>query len=670
MKVLEVAVPVPLNKIFSYLPPENSGAEDIVGKRVKVQFGQRALTAYALSVTESNDESFKLKSINDVIDSQPVINQESLILAKYISENYVCSFGEALSAVIPPSMKQPKRQNKKLRITNYELQNENKLPVHNERLILNARQQYAVNSINQSIENNIPKTFLIHGVTASGKTEVYLNCIEKAISLNKSAIFLIPEISLTAQFVEIVVKRFGEENVGLWHSGISDIEKYKLFLKAKSGEIKVMLGARSAIFAPFENLGVIIIDEEHEHTYKQEQKPSYDAREIAWQRALYHKAAVIMGSATPSLESFKNALENNAELIELPERIDGKSFPEFKVLSLKNKIFGRSLFLPETIDAISQTLAKKEQIIIFLNRRGYSPSIMCRKCGNVYQCPNCSISMVYHRNPDIVKCHYCGHGKKLPVTCSTCGTKEIAVFGSGTQRAEGEIKGMFPKANLFRLDGDTASFAENYKKAYDGIKSGEYDILLGTQMIAKGFDFPKVTLVCVIDADTSLYLPDFKSAERTFQLITQVAGRCGRGEICGNVIIQTSHPEHYAIMHAQKYDYMSFYKEEAGLRKQLMYPPYCDIAKIAVRNKNEEKASQDSEKLFTYLDGIIKSYELPLKLMGPASAYISKMHNTYRKHIIIKGVRENIVKLSGFVSAYKSSAGTQISIEIMPADLI
>ena len=614
-----------------------------------------------------------MKKIDGVIDSESVINKEVIELAKYISENYVCSLGEALSAIVPVSMKAPKRQSVKAAKAGFNFasaknENDSHTGADNTR-VLTSYQQTAVYKINQTIEKNEHKTFLIHGVTASGKTEIYLNCIEKTISLGKNAIFLIPEISLTAQFVEIVVRRFGSENVGIWHSGISDIEKYKLFFKIKRGEIKVILGARSAVFAPFENLGIIIIDEEHEHTYKQEQKPSYDAREIARQRALYHKASVILGSATPSLESFKNALEN-AELIEIPERIDGKPLPEFKILSLKNKFAGRSLFLPETIEAISKTLSKKEQTIVFLNRRGYSPSIMCRQCASVYQCPNCSISMVYHKNPDSVKCHYCGHSKKLPMTCSVCGSKEVAVFGTGTQKAENELKGMFPKSKIFRLDGDTASFAENYVKAYEGIKSGEYDILLGTQMIAKGFDFPKVTLVCVIDADTSLYLPDFKSAERTFQLITQVSGRCGRGEIRGNVIIQTSHPEHYAITHAKKYDYMSFYKEESEQRKKLMYPPYCDIAKITVKNKNENKALQDSEKLFLYLDEIIKSYDLPLKMLGPATAYIVKMHNTYRKHIIIKGGRRNIVKLSGFISAYKQFYDTQISIEIMPPDLI
>jgi primosomal protein N' (replication factor Y) len=489
------------------------------------------------------------------------------------------------------------------------------------------------------------------------------------LKLGRSAIMLIPEISLTAQFVDIVAKRFGDK-AGVWHSAVSNTEKYKLYMKAKNGEIQIMLGARSAVFAPFENLGIIIIDEEHEHTYKQEQKPSYDAREVAFRRGGYHNAPVVMGSATPSLESYKDSLEGRLELIELPERIDKKQLPEVKVLSLKNRQYTRSLLMPETINAISKALAKKEQIIVFLNRRGYSPAIMCRKCGSVFQCPNCSISMVFHRNPDSLKCHYCGETKKLPVVCSVCQSGDISVFGTGPQKVEDELKKMFPSAKIFRLDGDTASSKEAYANAYKGIKNDEYDILLGTQMIAKGFDFPGVSLVCVIDADTSLYLPDFKSAEKTFQLITQVAGRCGRGDLPGNVIVQTGHPEHYAIEHAKKHDFTAFYKAETEHRKKLFYPPYCDVAKIAVRNKDEEKAVRDSEQLFVLLEGFVKSYELPIKLLGPAYAYIAKLHNTYRRHIIMKGRKNDILKIAPLVNTYKQAAGTQISIEIMPSDLI
>ncbi|MDR1926796.1 MAG: primosomal protein N', partial [Endomicrobium sp.] len=457
---------------------------------------------------------------------------------------------------------------------------------------------------------------------------------------------------------------------GVWHSDISNIEKYKLFLKAKNSDIKVIIGTRSAIFTPFTSLGLIIIDEEHEQTYKQEQKPSYDAREIAKWRGNYHNAAIVFGSATPSLENYKDALENKIGLIELNERINKKKLPEVKVISLKNRIFKPSLLLPETVEAISKALARREQIIVFLNRRGYSSAIMCKKCGSIHQCPKCSISMVFHRNPDSLKCHYCGETKHLPTICSTCKSKDMTVFGTGTQKVEDELKKLFKSARIFRLDSDTAYSKKIYTTAYNGIKNYEYDILLGTQMVAKGFDFPNVTLVCIIDADTFLYLPNFKSVERTFQLITQAAGRSGRGSSRGNVIIQTKHPQHYAIEYARNHDFVSFYNTEIEQRKKLFYPPYCDVAKISIRNKDEKKVDNDSEKLFFSLKTLIKSHELELKLLDPVPAYIAKVNNVYRKHIIIKGRRENMLKLAKFLEDFNQSSGTFISIEIMPTDLI
>ncbi|BAV59096.1 hypothetical protein AGMMS49953_02580 [Endomicrobiia bacterium] len=661
MIVLESVLPVPLNKIFYYLPPENMNPESIVGKRVKVQFGKRILTAYAISCRNvESDSGLKLKRIIKIIDDDPLITGETMEIADYISKNYVCSLGEALASIIPVSMKPPKRIPKN--------RNKYEKKIY-ERHILNAQQSNAVNLINESLGKKVYNAFLLYGVTASGKTEVYIKAVEYVLKQNRSAIMLIPEISLAIQFVDIMTKRFGA-SIGVWHSGISNIEKYSLFSKAKNGSIKIMIGARSAVFAPFKNLGLIIVDEEHEHTYKQEQKPSYDTREIAKRRGVYHNAVVVLGSATPSLESYKDALENRLNLIELNERICKKELPEVKVLTLRDRIFKAGLLLPETIEAMSKALARKEQIIVFLNRRGYSPTIMCRKCGIVYQCSKCSVSMVFHRNPELLKCHYCGLTKNLPVACSVCKSRDIAVFGAGTQKVEDELKKLFKTAKIFRLDRDTASSEENYEKVYRGIKNEEYDILIGTQMIAKGFDFPRVSLACVVNADTSLYLPGFKSVEKTFQLITQVAGRSGRRDMRGSVIVQTNHPQHYAIEYAKNHDFVSFYKTEIEERKKLFYPPYCDVAKISIRNKEEKKADDDSEKLFSLLENSIKSYKLGLKLLGPVPAYIAKLNNVYRQHIIIKGGRENILKLAGLLETFKQSSGTFIGIEVMPSDLI
>ncbi|MDR1942903.1 MAG: primosomal protein N' [Endomicrobium sp.] len=661
MIVLDVAVPVPLNKTFHYLPAEGANSKNIVGKRVKIPFGKRILTGYAVACLHiEEDSSLKLKQIIEVIDDEVLIDNETIELAGYISKNYICSLGEAYSSIIPTSMQVPKKVSKKTKDV-FELSYE--------RHTLNAHQRNAVSAINAGLDKNSYSVFLVHGVTASGKTEVYINAMEYALNQGKNAIVLIPEISLTPQFVDIMTRRFSSK-IGVWHSGITNVEKYKLFHKAKSGEIKIMLGARSAIFAPFKKLGVIIIDEEHEHTYKQEQKPSYDAREIAKWRGKYHNAVVIFGSATPSLETYRDAQEKKIGLIELSERVDKKDLPEVKIISLKERLFKTSLLLPETVDSISKALARKEQIIVFLNRRGYSPAIMCKKCGSVYQCPKCSVSMVFHRNPDLVKCHYCGETKHLPLTCPVCRSREVTVFGTGTQKVEDELKRLFKNAKIFRLDGDTASTKETYANAYTGVKNEEYDILLGTQMIAKGFDFPRVTLVCVIDADTSLYLPGFKSVERTFQLITQVAGRSGRGNIKGSVIVQTNNPTHYAIEHAKNHDFVSFYNIEIEQRKKMFYPPYCDVAKIVIRNKNEQKVDEDSENLFTFLKGLNDSYEVGLKLLGPVPAYIAKLNNTYRRHIIIKGERKKILHLVKFLERFKQSSGTFVGVEIMPSDLL
>ncbi|MDR3306276.1 MAG: primosomal protein N' [Endomicrobium sp.] len=661
MIVLDVAVPVPLNKTFHYLLPEGVNTENVIGRRVKIPFGKRILTGYAVAYLDiEKSSSLKLKRVIEVIDDEVLINDETRKLADYISKNYICSLGEAYASIIPISMKSPKRISKKTK---------DAFEISDKRHILNACQRNAGSVINADLDKNSCSVLLVHGVTASGKTEVYINAMEYALNQDKNVITLIPEISLTPQFVDVMTKRFGS-NIGVWHSGVTNVEKYKLFHKAKTGEIKIMLGTRSAIFAPFKKLGIIIIDEEHEHAYKQEQKPSYDAREIAKWRGKYHNAVVVLGSATPSLETYKDALENKIGLIELRERVDKKELPEVKIISLKERFFKTSLLLPETVDAISKTLARKEQIIVFLNRRGYSPAIMCKKCGGVYQCQKCSISMVFHRNPDLAKCHYCGETKYLPLTCSVCKGREVAVFGTGTQKVEDELKKLFKNAKIFRLDGDTASNKESYANAYNGIKNEEYDILLGTQMIAKGFDFPRVSLACVIDADTSLYLPGFKSVERTFQLITQVAGRSGRGNVKGSVIVQTNNPYHYAIQYAKNHDFLSFYNVEIEHRKKLLYPPFCNVAKIVVRNKNEQKVDEDSENLLSYLKNLCNSYFIDLKLLGPVPAYIAKLNNTYRRRIIIKGEREKILRLARFVESFKQSSGTFIGIEIMPSELL
>ncbi len=662
MKVIEVVLPVPLNKSFYYTIPETLQKQEIKYRRVNVDFGNRNLTGYAISVIENyqQQENIKLKDINTIIDEVEILTDEIVALSKWLSETYLCSIGEALATIVPISLQVPKRISKVKHSKN---------EIFNPNFDMTVYQKNAVEQIEHSIKNNINDNFLIHGVTGSGKTEVYLKSIQTAIDNNKSAIFLLPEISLTPQFISILKKRFGNI-VALWHSGVTTIQKYKIFNAIQNGEIKIVVGARSAIFLPFTNLGLIIIDEEHENTYKQNNKPSYDAKEIALWRANYNNSVAVFGSATPSIETYYNTLTKKYKLLEMPYRIDKKDMPSIKMISLKEIKLTVSVFSKPMFLAIKRALARREQVIIFLNRRGFSPSIICKECDTVVQCPNCSVAMVYHKYPEHLECHYCGKQFNFPLKCPTCGNKEYKVLGVATQRVEEDLKKLFPHTKIFRLDRDTATSKKVYTDVYEGIKSEEYSILLGTQMVTKGFDFPRVSLVCVVDADTSLYLPDFRSSERTFQLITQVAGRCGRADIKGKVLVQTKYPQNYALAFAQQYNYKSFYEQEIEYRKDLSYPPFCNIAKITIRNKDNNKTLEFAEKVYKFLEEQLDSTNYKISLLGPAQSYILKLNGTFRWQIILKGQRKEIKEILEKVTTLKLPYETFINIELDPSDLL
>ncbi|MBR3654197.1 MAG: primosomal protein N' [Elusimicrobia bacterium] len=663
MKVAEVVLPVPLNKSFYYTIPEEFKEKELKYRRVSVPFGTRNLDGYVISVIENyqQDKKIKLKNIKNIIDDAEILTNEISELAKWLSQTYLCSIGEALATIVPISLKVPKK-NSKIK--------KKKIKISDPNFNMTDYQKTAVEKIEKAIKENTNKTFLIHGVTGSGKTEVYLKSIKTAIDNNKSAIFLLPEISLTPQFISILNKRFGDI-VALWHSGVTTIQKYKIFNAIRAGEIKIVVGARSAIFLPFTNLGLIIIDEEHENTYKQNNKPCYDTKEIALWRAKYNNSVTVLGSATPSIETYYSAKTNKYELLEMPYRIDKKDMPSIKMLSLRNVKTTVSVFSKPMLQAIKRALARREQVIIFLNRRGFSPSIICKKCDTVIQCPDCSVAMVYHKHPEHLECHYCGKQMKFPLKCPHCGNKEYKVIGMATQRVEEDLQNLFPHTKVFRLDRDTATSKQVYTEVYEGIKNEEYSILLGTQMVTKGFDFPRVSLVCVVDADTSLYLPDFRSSERTFQLITQVAGRCGRADIKGKVLVQTKYPENYALDFAQKYDYKKFYEQEIEIRKELSYPPFCNIAKITVRNKDNQKSLEFTEKIYKITEEEISNKSYPVSILGPAQSYISKLNGTYRWQIILKGDRKQLKEILEYLqSLIKLPSGTFINIELDPSDLL
>lgn len=495
---------------------------------------------------------------------------------------------------------------------------------------LNDEQKKAYETIIQSQE----RPFLLEGVTGSGKTEVYLQVIAHALTQGKTAIMLVPEIALTPMMTNRFIARFGDQ-VAIMHSGLSDGEKYDEWRKIKAGKAQVVVGARSAIFAPLTDVGVIIIDEEHETSYKQDSNPRYHARDVAIWRANYHGAALILGSATPSLETRARAQKEVYHLLRLTQRASTKSeIPKVSILDMRKHLNDQSASFSKTLLAkIAEKIAKKEQTVLMLNRRGYSSFIMCRECGFVPDCPNCDISLTLHMDTKTLNCHYCGHTAAIPQICPNCQSRQIRYYGSGTQKIEEELAELIPEARILRMDVDTTKKKGAHERILSQFGAGEADILLGTQMIAKGLDFPNVTLVGVINADTALNLPDFRSSERTFQLLTQVAGRAGRADKQGEVLIQTFNPDHYAILLAQAQDYEGFYQREMTFRRQLHYPPYFYTVQLVVSHEHEDVAVKKSYEMMSLLKGNLTE---KARILGPIPKPIARTHNLYHYQLLIK----------------------------------
>lgn len=509
-----------------------------------------------------------------------------------------------------------------------------------------------------SVENNKP--ILIHGITGSGKTEIYLQIIEDVLEKGKQAIVLVPEISLTPLMVGRFIGRFGKK-VSVTHSRMNFGERYDQWKKARTNEISIMVGPRSALFTPFNNLGVVIIDEEHESSYKSDTTPKYDAREVAEKICGMSGATLILGSATPSLMTYYRVGQGSISLLKLNRRAKNIDLPKVFIKDMREELEAgnRSIFSKDLYNAIKENLEKKEQTILFLNRRGHSTFVSCRKCGYVMKCDNCDVSYTYHSNIDDLCCHYCGKKISTPKTCPSCGSKYIKYFGTGTQRIESEIKKLFPSSRVLRMDFDTTSKKNSHEKILSAFGNGDADILIGTQMIAKGHDFNKVTLVGIVAADLSLNTGDYRSAETTFQLITQVAGRAGRDKLEGRVFIQTYNPEHYSITLAAKQDYEMFYNEEIKIRQLMDYPPYSNIFTILLSGKDDKNIVVLIHKLYN----ILKYYNKKGKfqLLGPTPANISKIKNEYRWRIIIKCGEEDRLKVYAMycIDKFKNSENTK-----------
>lgn len=707
-----------IDKTFDYLVPELLVSKIKIGIRVTVPFAHQTLEGFVLGISKNCDTDYELKEIMDIVDTDIVLNEELLALGKYISNTTLSTLISCYQVMLPKALKAKngvvvskklehylvlgkcmdipynekqqkiitqikekgkflKREANLISVSSvktllkkgiikeveeevYRLNHESNIK---ERYPLTPLQQQAVETVLS--KKNTDTTFLIHGVTGSGKTEVYMEIIEKLLKNEKESIVLVPEISLTEQIVSRFKTRFTNQ-IAILHSRLSEGEKYDEWRRIARGEIKIVIGARSAIFAPLKNIGVIIIDEEHTDSYKQDSSnPKYHAIDIAKWRGRYHHCPVILGSATPTLETYARAKKGVYELIELKERVNQRKLPEIQIIDM-NKEMKKKIgsFSKVLIDSMKESFSKGEQVLLLLNRRGYSSFISCKNCGYTEKCPNCDITLTYHKSSNTLRCHYCGYGTKLTKVCPECHEEAISTLGVGTEKIEEEISKLFPEQKVIRMDFDTTSKKGSHEKIINSFASGEYDILLGTQMIAKGLDFPNVTLVGVMNADTSLNIPDFRSSETTFQLLCQVAGRSGRGEKCGKVVIQTFNPDHYAIQYAKNHNYIGFYEQEMSIRRKLGYSPYYYLTVLRVLSKDYEEAKKVSNQIGEYLKKNLSN----TIILGPSIANVFKVNNVYRFQIVLKYKKEENLYpiLNNLIEHYKTNSKIKIDLDMNP----
>lgn len=678
-----------IDKTFTYIVPDNYKNIIKVGMKVKVPFSNKIINGIVLKIKKTYDDEYELKSIKELINPEIVLNKELISLGKFLSEKTLCTKIVAYQTMLPSALKvknQEHNYNKydiyivlnkdtneideyiknnqrskaqidvlnrlknnkllkkdlslsavkkllelnlvkeeyiqKYRI-NYEDNNNHK------KIKLNDEQLSVINNVNLS-EN---KTYLLHGVTGSGKTEVYMNLIEKVVKNGKSAIMLLPEISLTTQMINRFYDKF-KNNVAIFHSALSDGEKYDEYLKIIRKEVNIVIGTRSAIFTPLENIGIIIIDEEHSDTYHQDTNPRYSAIDMAKFRCAYNKCPLILGSATPTLESMVRAKKGVYELLELPNRVNNQKLPDIKIVNMEEEYKkGRTIISEELENKIRDRLEKKEQVILLLNRRGFSTIVSCKSCGYTYKCPHCDITLTYHKTNNTMRCHYCGYTKIIDKTCPECKLEALSFLGLGTEKLETSLNKIFDSARIIRMDVDTTSKKGSHEKIINDFKDHKYDILLGTQMISKGLDFPLVTLVGVINADASLNIPDFRSGERTFELLSQVSGRAGRDKVPGEVIIESFNPDNIYLECVKENSYERFYNYEMTNRRKLKYPPYYYLVNIRISGKNLDNVFKEVNSVYRYLR---KNLANETNIFNPTPASILKVNNIYRYQILIK----------------------------------
>lgn len=705
-----------VDRVFDYLVPEHLIPSIKVGVRVLVPFGKQNLEGFILEIKTNSDR--ELKEIYSILDKDVILNDELLLLGKEIQNTTLSTLISAYQVMLPKALKAKAGVtiSKKYQ-TFYEIKDKEYIPSslaqrkilelfseakiisrkvlleisssalstllekgvlseikeedyrmkydikRDTKKVLTKAQQNVVDSVLND-QRHVP--FLLFGVTGSGKTEVYMQIIEKVLKKGKTAIILVPEISLTPQMVEQFSNRFGNQIAAL-HSALSEGEKYDEWRRIARGEANIVIGARSAIFAPLKNIGIIIMDEEHSDSYKQGDKnPRYHARDIAIWRGKYHSCPVLLGSATPSLESMARAQKGVYELVTLQERVNGKMLPEVEIIDMNQESKRSSYHITNTLlKNLNDCIKRGDQAILFLNRRGFSTFVTCKNCSEVIRCPNCDITLTYHKSNKMLRCHYCGYATPLPKECPKCHENSLSDLGVGTEKIEEELHILLPSVKVLRMDVDTTSKKGAHKKMIDAFRNHEYDILLGTQIVAKGLDFSDVTLVGVINADTSLNIPDFRSSENTYSLLSQVAGRSGRSSKTGKVLIQTFNPDHYAISFVKHHDYLGFYNEEMKIRKRLGYPPFYFLCYLKISGKEADYLFQESLKIKRSLERNLQY----TTILGPTTLAVFKVNNIYRYGIILKYKKEDMLYdiLLKIQNHYKNNHKIKVDIDFNPS---
>lgn len=721
---------IQLDRIFTYKIPEKLKKDIVVGTWVKVPFGKgsKVIDGFVIEIyDEIENKSFRIKEIKSLGEKVELFTEDDLKLIKYMKNTYLCTYLEAIRVFLPRGILKGLAHKEKYVVS---FEDKEILPKYSKEPYLSIIEmvkgnqgkyspselskifKFSLSSINTLIKNNVlskstqtvyryndrkyenykakvlndeqnhvfkevvnseKNIFLLKGVTGSGKTEVYMKIIEHYMKQGKNAIMLVPEIALTPQMVERFKGRFGKD-VAVFHSKLSDGERFDEWYRVKNGEVKIAVGARSAIFLPFKDLGVIIIDEEHENSYKSESNPKYSARDIAEFKSKICGCKVILGSATPSVETYYRTTTGDVKLLTLSKRADGAEMPPIEIVDMRDELKSgnKSMFSYSLKKAMDEALSRDEQIILFLNRRGFSSFVSCRKCGYVFKCKNCDISMTYHMG-GYLSCHYCGNREPIRKTCPSCGSAYVKQFGVGTEKVERALRVEYPQVPVIRMDFDTTRTKDAYEKIYNNFKEKKANILIGTQMVAKGLDFPDVTVVGVLAADLSLNMPDYKAGERTYQLLTQVAGRAGRGKKKGKVVVQSYLPENYAIIHSKNYDYDGFYNDEINLRKIMKYPPFAKIMVLNLSSKNEEMLIKNIQNIGINLKNKLKC-ENNIEILGPCPCMVSKIKEMYRWQIIIKGDISS--DLASFIKNFtyhelrECYNDIRISIDINPNSLI